>query len=619
MPVTLTKAVSYSNYNAFNKAGLSINSGASWDGWGDGPNSGGKYGYAGVRAQQNIRYAFVYRFTTPSWAGTISKLTLNFKLQEELGNARTIRASVTSTDPTSSNTLYTGQDLQSDPGRIASGVINVAASTTQTYTLESNLNSLTQNKTYYLVLSPNTSSGSNYVTVPDITFSGYVTYEASASEVSAADGYLGSAIAISLTNDGLAKTLSYSFEGATGTIGSTSGSSVSWTPPLSLASQIPAATSGTCTITCVTEAGTTTTTCQLSVPASVVPSISNYSKTRVNTNATVESWGIYLQNYSKIQVAFQAAPAYSTITSWRIEAGAVTFEASGLSAASLDITRLSDVLTAAGQYAVTITVTDARGRTATVSLGSYTVQAYGNPTATNVSIYRCLQDGTRDDSDGTYLYAKATRSYTPVGNNSCSMYFEYKEASASSWTRYASAMQDNTGIIAGGGTINVLKSYNARIYVEDSLGGSYVYANISTQAVAFNLRPTANSGAAFGGYAETDKYVELKNGWKLRVPSDEHITVWDGQTEKTLRQLIAAGGGGGGGTSDYDALSNLPSINGNTLIGNKTGSQLGLEDLTNKVTGLSSLSTDTQYPSAKCVWDMIGDVESALAALIGGS
>ena len=41
----------------------------------------------------------------------------------------------------------------------------------------------------------------------------------------------------------------------------------------------------------------------------------------------------------------------------------------------------------------------------------------------------------------------------------------------------------------------------------------------------------------------------------------------------------------------------------------------GKEDNTNKVTSLSSSSTDTQYPSAKCVYDIIGDVETLLAAL----
>ena len=41
----------------------------------------------------------------------------------------------------------------------------------------------------------------------------------------------------------------------------------------------------------------------------------------------------------------------------------------------------------------------------------------------------------------------------------------------------------------------------------------------------------------------------------------------------------------------------------------------GKEATSNKVTSLSSSSTDTQYPSAKCVYDLIGDVETALAAL----
>lgn len=36
-----------------------------------------------------------------------------------------------------------------------------------------------------------------------------------------------------------------------------------------------------------------------------------------------------------------------------------------------------------------------------------------------------------------------------------------------------------------------------------------------------------------------------------------------------------------------------------------------------KVTTISAQSTDEQYPSAKCVWDLVGDVESALAAITG--
>ena len=43
------------------------------------------------------------------------------------------------------------------------------------------------------------------------------------------------------------------------------------------------------------------------------------------------------------------------------------------------------------------------------------------------------------------------------------------------------------------------------------------------------------------------------------------------------------------------------------------------EENSNKVTSLSNSSTDTQYPSAKCVYDLIGDVESILTAITTGN
>ena len=41
----------------------------------------------------------------------------------------------------------------------------------------------------------------------------------------------------------------------------------------------------------------------------------------------------------------------------------------------------------------------------------------------------------------------------------------------------------------------------------------------------------------------------------------------------------------------------------------------GKEETSNKVTSLSSSSTDTQYPSAKCVYDIVGDIETLINAL----
>jgi hypothetical protein len=40
-----------------------------------------------------------------------------------------------------------------------------------------------------------------------------------------------------------------------------------------------------------------------------------------------------------------------------------------------------------------------------------------------------------------------------------------------------------------------------------------------------------------------------------------------------------------------------------------------VEAKSNKVTSISSASTNTQYPSAKCVYDLVGDIESLLASI----
>jgi hypothetical protein len=50
------------------------------------------------------------------------------------------------------------------------------------------------------------------------------------------------------------------------------------------------------------------------------------------------------------------------------------------------------------------------------------------------------------------------------------------------------------------------------------------------------------------------------------------------------------GGGGGGGTTNYNELSNRPRINNKTLAGNKSSSDLGLQDklTTSQLTAVNS-------------------------------
>lgn len=75
-------------------------------------------------------------------------------------------------------------------------------------------------------------------------------------------------------------------------------------------------------------------------------------------------------------------------------------------------------------------------------------------------------------------------------------------------------------------------------------------------------------------------------------------------------------------SGSYNDLANKPAIPNKTsdLINDSgfiTGHQdiSGKENLSNKVTSVSSQSTDTQYPTAKCLYDIVGNIESLLNTL----
>lgn len=54
---------------------------------------------------------------------------------------------------------------------------------------------------------------------------------------------------------------------------------------------------------------------------------------------------------------------------------------------------------------------------------------------------------------------------------------------------------------------------------------------------------------------------------------------------------------------------------GVTSVNGSTGAITGLQTTANLVTALSNASTDSQYPSAKCVYDAVGNIESLLSEI----
>ena len=299
-------------------------------------------------------------------------------------------------------------------------------------------------------------------------------------------------------------TLTYSFGSATGTIGSDLGTSKAWTVPLSLASQIPSGTSGTCTITCKTYNGSTligtkTVTFTAKVPASVVPTISSVAVADTNS-AYATQFGSLIQNKSKAKFTITAAGAYgSTIKAYK-----TVIEGKSYTGA----TPTTAVLTGSGNVTATITVTDSRGRTATTTK-TFNRLAYSAPKITMLDAFRSDAEGA-ENYEGTNAKITAAFSIATVGNKNTSSYkIEYKKQSASSWTQLASGSgYTYSNSIITDAIFGVDSSFHIRLTITDYFGSVSKTVELPTAFTLLDFN-ASGKGLAFGKVSEQAEGIEF--------------------------------------------------------------------------------------------------------------
>lgn len=386
-------------------------------------------------------------------------------------------------------------------------------SVSQTVTHDSDgSKSITISSVFYLQA---TLSGTYYDT---ISASATVTLDSipRASSVSASNVNMGSAttISISRASSSFTHTLKYSFGSTSGTITTkTTSTSVSWTPALTLANQIPNALTGTCTITCETYNGSTkigskTCTLTLTVPSSVKPTLTSLTATRVNGDVP-SSWGIYVQTKSKVTLTINgAAGSYgSTIASYSISGG-------GFSSTSSSFT--TGYLNTSGTVTFTATVTDSRGRVSSSATVSITVQAYSPPSFTSYLSQRCTSGGTVSD-EGTYVKGQVSFSYSTCSSkNTVTGSIQYKKSSATSWTSAGVAFFSGTAVTFGGGAISTETSYDIKYTLTDTFTSVSIQDIVSTASVVMDFK-AGGKGVAVGKVSETDNMFEVSEDWDVKV------------------------------------------------------------------------------------------------------
>lgn len=324
-------------------------------------------------------------------------------------------------------------------------------------------------------------------------------------------------------------TITYSFNGATGTIVTKGKSGFVWYTSYDLAKKIPSATSGTGRLTCITyngtaTVGTTYVDFTASVPNNTTTQPEVTAMALVPTGSLPSAFaGLYVQSKTGVKATFTASSEYSTIKSYKITVGGKTYTGNPAT---------SNILMSSGELKVVGVVTDARGYTTTVE-ATITVLPYSVPKVipgdglTDIICERCTSDGTYSDS-GTYLHIKAQRSYSKVDDsgtqkNFCKLTYIYKAtggAFSSEVTLIAAdADEDSIDIIINDIVTSIKTSFVVQLIVTDTIESRNPYTfDIPTASKDFHLREGGN-GAAFGKYAEVENLLECE---------------WDGQFNNKL-------------------------------------------------------------------------------------
>lgn len=292
-------------------------------------------------------------------------------------------------------------------------------------------------------------------------------------------------------------------------------SNYSWTVPLGIASSYPTATKGTITIGLNTYNGSTqiggtqTVNLDITIPASVAPSVS--AVTVLEAASGLSNFG-YVQTKSKLKIVASASGSYSSsIRSYVYDIGSQSY--SGLE----NTYTMSEEVRDSGTVAVTVTVTDSRGRTASKTV-SITVLAYSPPQITHFECSRCGDANGSANANGQYLKVTFGYSVSPLNNkNKANYLLKYSVYDDGKWGGLTSGTQYTYSgtYISATAILNTASTYQIGLVVTDSFGTASFYKEIGT-AVRLLSYIVKRFAIAIGKIPEIDNIFDVALGTIFR-------------------------------------------------------------------------------------------------------
>ena len=288
-------------------------------------------------------------------------------------------------------------------------------------------------------------------------------------------------------------TITYAFWGASGTIATGVTTSVGWTPPITLANQIPNTTSKFGKIYCKTYSGgtyigTESISISLHVPSNVIPTITSVNAAeyfQAYRDFMASTTGPYIQGKSKLKMTVSnPAGAYgSTVESYIYTIDGKTYTKGD---AGYDV---SNFIYGSGSLTLTGKVKDSRGRESTIKSTVLSVLPYQAPKVTDFIIQRANLDGTLNDLGE---YAKVTRAgtWSDLGlRNNLDITLRSRARGTTTWatkdTLAAGASGSHSDVITVG-TYIVTSSFDFRLDFVDAFNTTLSLTVLSTGLVTMS-------------------------------------------------------------------------------------------------------------------------------------
>lgn len=290
--------------------------------------------------------------------------------------------------------------------------------------------------------------------------------------------------------------ITYAWGTHSGTVTDRTGdTSIAWTPPMELASDIPNAASGVGTLTITTyDGGSVLGSLSYSFTASVPSSAAPVATVALSdAGGYADTYGAYVQTKSRLKAVTTASGKYgATVKGY-------TLAISGLTATGATAT--TGVLPESGTVAYAVTVTDSRGLS-TVLRGTITVLPYAAPGVRSISAARCDADGT-DNPAGDHAKVSFVGAVAPLTDKNTAAYvIRYRAQGADTWSSQAvpDAAGQYTPSAYGVIPAAVDTVYEVCIAVADALGSTASLIVVLPSAqVLFRTAPAVD-GLSIGQY-----------------------------------------------------------------------------------------------------------------------